>query len=439
MNTLSQVSKALQSVLTIQADQLARRCGVVQRRRKLSGASLAQALVLGWLHRPNATLEQLTQVAAVCGEPIRPQSLDRRFRAPTAEFFEQLLKVAVAQVVSAEPVSIELLKRFAGVWLEDSTVIQFPRCFAQDGSAGGVSQGGAAGLKLFIELDLASGRLLGPVLAAARQSDHTSRLADAMPSGSVRVADLGFFDLAKLSGLGNRGVFWITRIQPHTAIYDQQGNRLWIQRLMGRAKGPLDQNVQLGLRERVACRLIVRRAPASVVRRRRQRLVKEAVRRGRVVSQRQYDWCRWTVVATNIPSERLSVQEALVLLKMRWQIELLFKRWKSSGRLSESRSANPWRILVEIYAKLLGMIIQHWLLLMTSWQYEDRSLMKADVAIQDHVLMLAEPLAAGRRLIITLQHLTNLIRNVGRLQSPRCRPPSYCYLQNPSLIDSMLN
>ena len=439
MNTVSQVSVALQSVLTVQANRLARRYGVVQRQRKLSGATLAQALVLGWLHRPDATIEQLAQTAAACGKPVRPQAIDQRFREPTAAFFQHLLEAAVAQVVTAEPVAIELLKKFAGVWVEDSTVIRLPTCFGHLWPASGGANGQSeAGLKLYVELDLASGRLVGPTCVAGRQSDHRSQLSDAVPSGGVRIADLGFFDLAQLAQLDRRGVFWITRIQPHTALYDEEGQRLDVGRLMRGLKGPLDRRVHVGARERLACRLIVTRAPASVVRKRRQRLAKEAARRSRPVSQRQRDWCRWTVVVTNIRNEQLSVHEALVLLKMRWQIELLFKRWKSLGRVGESRSANPWRMLIEIYAKLLGMLIQHWLVLVAAWQYEDRSLAKASMVIQDQVLLLIRPLAAGRRLSAAIRQLADVIRVAGRLQRRRARPPSYWILQNPELVDSTL-
>jgi hypothetical protein len=439
MNTVSQVGVALQSVLTVQANRLARRYGVVQRQRKLSGASLAQALVFGWLHCPDATIEQLAQTAAVCGKPVCPQAIDQRFCEPTAKFFQHLLEAAVAQVVTAEPVAIELLKRFAGIWLEDSTVIRLPACFGVLWpSSGGVNCQSEASLKLYVELDLASGRLIGPECVPGRQSDHRSQLADVVPSGGVRIADLGFFDLARLAQLDRRGVFWITRIQPHTALYDEQGQRLDVARLMGGAAGPLDQSVRIGARERLACRLIVSRAPTSVVRKRRQRLEKEAERRNRPVSQQQYDWCHWTVVVTNIRPQQLSIHEALALLKMRWQIELLFKRWKSLGRVDESRSAKPWRVLIEIYAKLLGMLIQHWLILVTAWQYEDRSLAKAGVAIQDHVLSLLAPLAAGRRLTAAIHQLANVIRVAGRLQHRRGRPPSYWILHHPELVDSTL-
>ena len=99
---------------------------------------------------------------------------------------------------------------------------------------------------------------------------------------------------------------------------------------------------------------------------------------------------------------------------------------------------NPWRVLIEIYAKLLGMLIQHWLLLVAAWQYEDRSLAKAGVAIQDQVLLLIQPLAAGRRLTAAICQLADIIRVAGRLQRRRARPPSYWILQHPELVDSTL-
>jgi IS4 transposase len=85
----------------------------------------------------------------------------------------------------------------------------------------------------------------------------------------------------------------------------------------------------------------------------------------------------WTIYLTNVSSDRLTLQEALVLGRARWQIELLFKLWKRYGSIDESRSAHPWRILCELYAKLLAMVIQHWVLLTTCWRCPDRSLVKA--------------------------------------------------------------
>ena len=56
----------------------------------------------------------------------------------------------------------------------------------------------------------------------------------------------------------------------------------------------------------------------------------------------------WTLFVTNVPRNRLTLSEALVLGRTRWQIELLFRLWKSHGRFDESRSTKPWRILCEV-------------------------------------------------------------------------------------------
>ncbi len=48
MTILSQISAALQKVLTTGADTAARDTGFVRRKRKLSGATFVQTLVWGW-------------------------------------------------------------------------------------------------------------------------------------------------------------------------------------------------------------------------------------------------------------------------------------------------------------------------------------------------------------------------------------------------------
>ena len=70
----------------------------------------------------------------------------------------------------------------------------------------------------------------------------------------------------------------------------------------------------------------------------------------------------WTILITDAPAKRLRFEEALVLLRERWQMELLYKLWKQHGQVDEWRTSNPWRVLCELYAKLIGVLLQHWLI-----------------------------------------------------------------------------
>jgi hypothetical protein len=91
----------------------------------------------------------------------------------------------------------------------------------------------------------------------------------------------------------------------------------------------------------------------------------------------------WTLLLTDAPAKRLSLEEALVLLRERWQMELLYKLWKQHGQLEESASQCCWRILCERYAKLIGLLLQHWLIVLFGWQDPQRSLVKLAAVVRD--------------------------------------------------------
>ena len=87
-------------------------------------------------------------------------------------------------------------------------------------------------------------------------------------------------------------------------------------------------------------------------------------------------------MVTNVPRARLSLPEALVLLRLRWQIERLFRLWKEHGHIDDWRSKKPWRILAELYGKLCAMLIQQWLIQEGCWQDPWRSLVKAAAVVR---------------------------------------------------------
>ena len=74
-----------------------------------------------------------------------------------------------------------------------------------------------------------------------------------------------------------------------------------------------DQPVLLGSQQRRPARLLAARVPQEVADQRRRKLRAEARHYGRTVSQARLRLADWTILVTNLPPDRLTVSEALVL------------------------------------------------------------------------------------------------------------------------------
>lgn len=424
-NTVIEVCEVMQHVLSEEANSLARPTGLIQRQRKFSGAQFAQLLVLGCLHDPQASLESLVQFGASLGVELSAQGLDQRFTVPAATFLHALFACAITQVITADPVAIPLLQRFSAVLLEDSSTIRLPDELAGlfEGCGGSVQDGTMAALKLQLRLDLLNGGLQGPIVQEGRASDYASPLLEQpLPTGALHITDRGYFDLERMEQERAQGSYSLTYLKNGVQLFDEQGQPLDLLLRLARAEGRLECDVLAGEQQRLPMRLLAVRVPAELAKERRKHLRQVARDHGRVYRHEQDLLAGWTLVLTNAPTTRLGLQEALVLLRARWQLELLWKLWKQYGCIDEWRTKQPWRILCELYAKLLGLLIQHWLLLLACWQEPHRSLVKAAKAVRSHAILLAYALAGEFTLAFVVGKIQRATRCGSRLNTRKMHP-----------------
>ncbi|HUR05725.1 MAG TPA: IS4 family transposase [Nonomuraea sp.] len=434
----------LNELLTERADALARVSGFVRRRSKLGGAAFVQTLVFGWLGTPVAGIGALSRVAGALGVKITPQGLEQRFTPEAATYLQQVLAEGVKRLVESEPAAVPILRRFAGVYVQDSTTVPLPDEVARAWPACGNSKEAApttASLKLQVRLELTRGTVAGPEPHAGRASDRaTVALGAALPSGALFIADLGYFSLPHVRTLGEDGVFWLSRLQVQTAVFATDGRRLdllsWLREHATTPTVAVDQPVLLGVGRHLPARLLAVRVPPEVSATRRRKLHAEAQRRGKTVSDARLARADWTILVTNVPLELLTTEEALILARARWQIELLFKLWKSHGHLTDSCSQKPWRRVCELFAKLLALLIQHWLFLVTCWRCPNRSLVRAAHLVRQFALALALACDSPSHLTTTIRRLAAGL-TVGATIDPRRHSPGtwQLLLAVDSLID----
>jgi hypothetical protein len=427
MRTVAQVTRAMQYVLVDVATEAGKKRGFIQRERKLNGASFVQAMVFGWLSNGEASLSELNQAAASVGVRISAQGLDKRFTSQAAECLKQVLEAATHEVVRAEPMSLALINRFASVRLMDSSTVGLPESLAELWTGCGGHHGATAALKIQVDLNFTSGALEAVWMQAGKEHDQCKRAQQIdLSAGSLRIADLGYFKLDVLEKYAAQEAFWLTRLKIGTVMYDLNGQQIVLEDwLNAQSQTQVEQPVLLGQTHRIRGRLLAARVPDRVAEQRRRKMKREAQERGQTLSHARLALASWTLLVTNVPDHLLTLAEALILYRVRWQIELLFKLWKSIGKLDASLSHNPWRILCEVYAKLLALMIQHWVFLVGFWAYPNRSLTKAAQTIQRYALSLALVCRTKRRLSDLLLTIDRCLAAGCRINPRRSHPNTY--------------
>lgn len=418
--TIPQLSQILQKLLIEDANRIGRESGFIQRQRKLSGSSFANALIFGWQANPQASLEELCQSARVCDVTISPQGLQERLNSPQAnDFLRQLLLKGVSYLVQAESQRTDLLTTFSGVYIQDSSKIHLPSCLNT------IWQGNKkedATLKIQAVLDYQHGTF---DLSLASGRDHDCPLQTVeLPQGSLRLADLGYFKIQVFKELDENEVSWVSRIPARAGIW-HDGRVIHLAHWLEEQGGKIvDQTVELTA-QRLSCRLIAMPVPSEVSAERRARVIDAAgTRKNSQLKPETLALCDWTLLMTNLPADQFSPEEILCLQRLRWQIELLFKLWKSELSLDEWRSENPYQILSEVYAKLLIALIQHWLILVGCWQHENRSLVKASKVLRKHAFQILAALPYFKFLRHALERiLPTLARCI--IQKRKARPATF--------------
>jgi hypothetical protein len=131
MTTLTELARTMHDLLTTTADPLASQCGFVTRKRKVTGANFAQAVVFTAMADAELTKSRFQAVAAAVGLNASRQAIDQRFnadfRGPKLTYNETIVgagrqgsaqdtRRSPSQGIGGHPLSNSASRRI-GLWL----------------------------------------------------------------------------------------------------------------------------------------------------------------------------------------------------------------------------------------------------------------------------------------------------------------------------------
>lgn len=420
----------LQGIFGESVNVIARNCGFVRRVRRFDPALFARLMCLSLVGNAAVSLVRL-------GIDLRVSSsaLCQRFsQAVTVTFFRKLLRhvlVELDRAANSPRLNIPVFSRFNGVYLADATSLPLPECLARrfpgcGGGAGKQDTRARAGAKILLRYRLdrrgdVTVRLRGGSTSDRKMLASMRRLR----RGSLLIADMGFFDGERFEESTRAGRFWLTRLPAQLALQVDGGQ--WqelvdlLDGLKARGIRRYEANATLSRTSPFHGRVLLERCPPAVAAERRRRLLLSC--KGRAPSHRKRTMCDWWALSTNAPVEKMNAGQASNLYRSRWQIELVFKRWKSPGQLRIDPKHSRNRAMCELYARLIGVLVVDWLATIRGGSLSGRSVWLAWDLVRSLIPIILRALRGEMSWEVVLAELDRVL-NARPKQARRKKKPS---------------
>jgi hypothetical protein len=184
--------------------------------------------------------------------------------------------------------------------------------------------------------------------------EHGGETLDRIPvvKGEIRLADRAYLQPERIAGVLDQGADLVVRAGWRNARWlDGDGNPVDLLAEFRKASAPglIDRPIFIGRKsgKPLALRLVAVKKPAKAAEAAR-RTARQKARTGRhQISKGTLAAAEWVILVTSLAPEDFSAADVLALYRLRWRIELAFKRLKSLIGLrgppgADERSAKPY-------------------------------------------------------------------------------------------------
>ena len=180
--------------------------------------------------------------------------------------------------------------------------------------------------------------------------------------GEIRIADRAYLQPDRMAAVLDAGADLVIRSGWKSARWlDADGAPFEIIAALrgGSARGLIDQPIRVGRKKgpTLELRLIALKKSPEAAEAARHKAREQACRGGHQISQATLVAAEWVILITSLKPDAFSAADILELYRLRWRIELAFKRLKSLIGLkpppgTDERSARPY-LLAHLLAILL--------------------------------------------------------------------------------------
>lgn len=361
------LQKSITSVIEpVRLSALARQHGFLRRRSRLKPEDFVDMLIsAGYDHDQLSLQECCNDLAHQRDRSLSKVALHKRFNENSLQFLRSVL---ADQITSGLPAGeAGTWQPFTKVLIADSSKFAIPARYIQEYPGFGGWKNSTALMNIPYAFDLKQGNWENLELTKATQNDqsHSKKTLKEIKSGELHIRDLGYLTMGYLNRIVQEKAFFLNRLHPKfKTVQGNTGKAIdWIkqyQRMQDNRDAHFTANVVIGSgKERVECRLIAVPVADKVWAERIRKAEKHAKSKGVSLSKEYKARSRFSLFITNVEEQVLKATDVSQVYRLRWQIELVFKTWKSLLGIHKVRAVNKYRFECQLIARFIW-ILMNW-------------------------------------------------------------------------------
>jgi len=329
---------------------------VTREPRKIIPYDFVFGFILCCCNCKNTFSQWACEISGLSGQTLSKQGLFDRIGQKSVDFAKKALEHVLTVQLNALQQTTTFFACFNNVFLQDSTTLCLPETLAWF-FAGNTSRGkkkAVARIQTIFNVKCMSFWHFG--LGSFTQNDQSAAglILKYLKKGDLVIRDMGYFVLENFRCIMAKDAYFISRVKFGVSIYDLEGNELTLKKLL-RKKVVKDMRVLIGSKAKLPVRLIM--IPLSAKHANEKKRKANADRDKRLNHGKYYyKWLEYTIFISNIENEKWSATQIANAYKVRWQIEIIFKSWKSNFNLQKilhEECANVYRVQINIYLLLM--------------------------------------------------------------------------------------
>jgi hypothetical protein len=349
----------------VKLSEIARRNGFLQRKAKLKPEEFIDMLMFSWFDHSQLSLQECcNDIAQQHGKSLSKVGLHKRFNPKSLNFLKAVLAEQIASKMNLS-VSADKWQPFSAVKISDSCKFSLPEQYKEDypsyKSFGNVS----SLMNIQYAFDLKDGDWENLEFTKATENDqsHSNKTVDRIKKDELHIRDLGFVTMTYLTKIVKEEAFFLNRLHPQwKPIECSTGKRVnWgtlYQKMQDSRDSHFETMVTIGKdKEAFDCRLIAVPVPQQVWQERIRIGQQRMKSMGSELSDEYKSRCRFSIFITNTKRAVLETEDIIQLYRLRWQIELVFKSWKSLLEVHKVKAVKKDRLECQLIAKFIWILL----------------------------------------------------------------------------------